>query len=405
MYHGFIFQLFVIMARKWIEKNFSVDAVLGDVRQPFIQYPPPHFFPNSEGDPGSQIGTGGSDDDPDDDSSDDSDWSWSGNSTSGSDSDDSDSDASNITICTPASSSSQGLFNPTPSTSRSPIANISLGLRLDDSHTILEFIMVKFLNVRDDGTQGTYCWFIVGYVLLVYIAKECNIQPMQVDNSGDPSFYQIFMEIVRDCGNVARKPLPLLKKLIEEVNVITYEPRLHDLNARNQLSILNDDQEGQLFFEVIAYLPNFKFAQFGAKTIVVYSVIICPHCNQRINEDQKNHTVSTDEQFNSLLYVPFPKRRSLEQMIQDEFDTMDNILYDCPQDGCRAPNIGSKSRSVVLETCNTGLMVSVTRRDPSTQRKIADPIDLGENVITLHAGTDREISLILTAAIEHRVLG
>ena len=204
------------MARKWLDSNYSIEAMLVDVRTPTDHYPPGHFFyPDSQGDHESQASSGGdSSDDSDDDTS--SQASSSSSSNDPSSSSDSDSDDSS-SICTPHSS--QGLFNKTPSSARSPFANISLNLNLNDTD-ILQFIIVQFFNLTDQDTQGTYCWFIASYVLLMHCAKLSNLPPLMdvMDNPGDRTFHQIFMDLLKDCGPDPKRPLPLLKVIFYQMS-------------------------------------------------------------------------------------------------------------------------------------------------------------------------------------------
>ena len=190
---------------------------------------------------------------------------------------------------------------------------------------------------------------------------------------------------------------------MDEVNAVAVEPRILALNAQNNLSVFFNDQEGQLFFELIGNLEEFKFSRFGSKTTSVYSIIKCPACDTSINAGQTTNTISTDEQFSSLLYVPYPRGTTLDQVIKNEFLTVTDIAFNCKNANCRSANIGTKSKTVIISTCQTGIMVSVQRRDFRTQLRIPDPINLGETCFNLFEGTPNQITLSLAGSIQHIV--
>ena len=123
------------------------------------------------------------------------------------------------------------------------------------------------------------------------------------------------------------------------------------------------------------------------------------------NDNPSQTTVSSDVIFQSLLYVPFPRGVPLHQQILNEFETVRDISFNCRDNACGAVNIGSKSRTTILENCQMGLIVSVTRRHHRTQHRISAPITLGDTIFTLHRNTPYEKSYELLGAVSHELIG
>ena len=229
---------------------------------------------------------------------------------------------------------------------------------------------------------------------------------MDIDPVGNPTFYETFLSILVDPGDTPIASAPLVELLVTEVNQATHDPRTLATNPNGSLQVLTRDQEGQLFFELIGYLPRFRFAQFGTKTVSVYSTMICPSCQTPLNENPAQNTITTQEIFQSMLYVPFPRGSTLEEIIQQEFETIHGIPYDCvDRQHCKERNIGTKSKTTILTTSNMGMVVSVTRRHHRTQQRIPTPIQLGSRIVTLHQGTPDEKQLELCGSILHSVVG
>ena len=134
--------------------------------------------------------------------------------------------------------------------------------------------------------------------------------------------------------------------------------------------------------------------------------MICPSCQTPLNENPAQNTITTQEIFQSMLYVPFPRGSTLEEIIQQEFETIHGIPYDCvDRQHCKERNIGTKSKTTILTTSNMGMVVSVTRRHHRTQQRIPTPIQLGSRIVTLHQGTPDEKQLELCGSIFHSVVG
>ena len=109
----------------------------------------------------------------------------------------------------------------------------------------MNFTIVQFINQTLELKQGTYCWFIAAYVLLQHLLAEKGnpSQSMDLDIASDPTFYETFLSLAIDPGNSALPVVPILTKLIDEVNALTNDPRLSVRDARGNLEILTRDQE------------------------------------------------------------------------------------------------------------------------------------------------------------------
>ena len=133
----------------------------------------------------------------------------------------------------------------------------------------------------------------------------------------------------------------------------------------------------------------------------------CRDCGALVTGDLTITTVETAEQFRSLIYLPFPTRgESLEDVLKREFETERGIPFDCPNPNgtCGARSIGVKSKTQILQTCEMGLFVSVTRRHHRTQQRIPNPITINDHIVTLHQNTAYESSYQLIGAINHSVV-
>ena len=147
--------------------------------------------------------------------------------------------------------------------------------------------------------------------------------------------------------------------------------------------------------------------QIGTSIHSIYSIINCPDCNTSVSEDLIGNKTVSPRTLAPMLYLNFPPRgTTLETLIKDEFDQVRDIDVRCRNvQHCSANVIGSKRCKKVLEFCGGAFVVSVHRRDPQTQDRLFQPIDIGRDTIVFNEGTPDEIKVKMLATLEHTVAG
>ena len=247
-------------------------------------------------------------------------------------------------------------------------------------------------------------------VLFVHLLKEKGTALLNM-NAQNGTFYKSIMDLISCKTTDPMDPFPLIQKLVEEVNVLNpHEPRTKGTKTimsggvrEEILSIFDTDQEGQLFFELLANIPEFKFVQMGISSYVEYSTLNCPICRRRVSKGLKSREIWTNVTYEPLLLVQFPRNGSnLHDTVIREF-VPEQIKIDCTH--CQAKNIGTKTKTQFLLEAPYALLVSVQRHDPINNTRIQDPIDIGPKTICLHPGTQHEKAYEMVGSIEHHVHG